>query len=71
MKIFTFMIIALLLFAESALAGMIETLDFSMDYINVGYTTSMAFSFKLDQGLGASAYFSLKLPLTLGTSVVA
>jgi hypothetical protein len=33
---------------DLVLSGMIETLDFSMDYINVGFTTEMSFVFKLE-----------------------
>jgi hypothetical protein len=46
--------------------GMIETLDYSIDYLNVGYTSRLTFIFRLETGLGAGNYLSLLLPLTIG-----
>lgn len=40
-------------------AGQIDTLDYSMDYINVGYTTQLKFVFRLQSGLGLGNYLSL------------
>lgn len=48
---------------------MITTLDYSMDYINVGYTSRITFVFNLETGLGPGNYLSLLLPFTLETSV--
>lgn len=57
------LILAVLAFLNMVMGGQIETLDYSIDYINVGSTTQLTFVFKLQSGLGAGNYLSLQLPL--------
>jgi hypothetical protein len=46
-------------------SGMIETTDYFIDYINVGYTQQFFFTFKLENGLGVKNYLSILFPFAL------
>lgn len=50
-------------------AGKIDVLDYSIDFLNVGFTRELSFVFKLQSGLGTGGYLSLKLPFSLETTV--
>ncbi|EAS07562.2 transmembrane protein, putative (macronuclear) [Tetrahymena thermophila SB210] len=49
-------------------AGQIFTKDYSIDYLNVGYTTQIKFTFQLQNGLGAYNYLQLTFPFLLYTN---
>ncbi|KAL4434732.1 hypothetical protein ABPG74_017152 [Tetrahymena malaccensis] len=46
-------------------AGQIYVKDYSLDYLNVGYTTLIKFTFQLQNGLGANNYLQLTFPFQL------
>lgn len=63
------MLFNFILLITTVTSGTIDTLEFNLDFLNVGFTRTLTFDIKLPSGLGNGGYFSLKLPFSLETTV--